>query len=115
MNLVVITGNLGKDAEKKMVGDSPACSFSVAVRTGKDKPSIWFNCTYFSNWAHEKADRLRKGTRVTLSARLSAYQNKEGQTVPTLVVSDIEIAADRSAPSASDSSASDDGFTENPF
>ena len=39
-------GNLGKDPEKKQLGDYPAVGFSLGIKTGKDQ-TTWINCTMF--------------------------------------------------------------------
>ena len=120
MNIVVVTGNLGKDAEPKDANGKPFCSFSIAVKTGKDK-TAWLGCSYFADWAHETAARMTKGSRVTVSGRLSSFTNKEGKEVLTITADSVEIAGKRNADDAtpavarSAKSYTPDSFDEIPF
>jgi single-strand DNA-binding protein len=67
MNSVTICGQLGKDAEVRYMpnGDAVA-SFSVADSQGRDKPTIWWNCTIFGKRAESLTPYLVKGQAVTV-------------------------------------------------
>jgi single-strand DNA-binding protein len=67
MNSITLTGNLGKDAELRHLQDGTAvCSFSVADSMGRDKPSIWWNCSMFGKRAESLQQYLIKGQQVTV-------------------------------------------------
>jgi single-strand DNA-binding protein len=96
MNSITIAGQLGKDAEVRFLpnGD-PVAGFSVADSQGKDKPTIWFNCSLFGKRAESLAQYLTKGQSVTVVGTLTEreYTNKEGAKVKAqdVRVSDIAL------------------------
>ena len=81
MNNLTIAGQLGKDAEIKYMpnGDAVA-SFSVADSQGKDKPTIWWNCSLFGKRAESLSQYLLKGSAVTVSGSVTEreWTDKEG-------------------------------------
>jgi len=110
MNFITIAGNLGKDAELRYLqnGD-PVASFSVADQAGKDKPTIWWNCSMFGKRAEALTDYLRKGSQVTVVGSIAerAWTDKDGQERKSMDVrvSDIKLqgspqAAAPAAPAA---------------
>lgn len=67
MNVITITGNLGKDSESRFLPNGDAVtSFSVADSQGRDKPSIWWNCSLFGKRGEALAQYLTKGQTVTV-------------------------------------------------
>lgn len=127
MNSITVAGNIGKDAELRHTqnGDAVA-SFSVADSQGKDKETLWFDCSLWGKRADSLAPYLRKGTRVTVVGTLTmrAWTNKEGieKTTPSVRVTDIALQgggeqseaprqARQSAPARS-APAHDDGFDD---
>lgn len=81
MNNITVAGQLGKDAEIKYMpnGDAVA-SFSVADSQGKDKPTIWWNCSMFGKRAESLSQYLLKGSAVTVSGNVTEreWTDKEG-------------------------------------
>lgn len=81
MNSITVAGQLGKDAEVRFLpnGD-PVASFSVADSQGKDKPTIWWNCSLFGKRAESLAQYLNKGQSVTVMGSVSEreWTDKEG-------------------------------------
>ena len=70
MNLLILTGNLTKDAEIKYFNDKSVLNFSIANNEGYgDKVTTMFvNCVL---WGNEKiAEYLKKGTKVALKGKL---------------------------------------------
>ena len=96
MNFITIAGNLGKDAELRFLqnGD-PVTSFSVADQSGKDKPTIWWNCSMFGKRAEALTDYLRKGSQVTVVGSIAerVWTDKDGQERKSMDVrvSDIKL------------------------
>lgn len=92
MNSICIAGNLGKDAEVRFLpnGDAVA-SFSVADSQGKDKPSIWWNCSLFGKRGESLAQYLVKGQQVTVSGTISEreWTDKDGNKRKSM---DIRVA-----------------------
>lgn len=81
MNNLTIAGSLGKDAEQKFLPDGTALlKFSVADSQGKDKPTLWWECTLFGKRAESGlAQYLVKGQAVTVSGSVSMREyEKEG-------------------------------------
>lgn len=89
MQEVIITGNLGKDAEVIQTRDGRgALTFSVAVNEGKDEVPTWYDV--FVNGKYDKmVSYLVKGTRVLVRGRLRAgmWTNQQGKSGISLQVS----------------------------
>ena len=67
MNSITIAGGLGRDAELKYLNNGdPICNFSVADSQGKDKGTIWWNCSLFGKRGEALAQYLTKGQSVTV-------------------------------------------------
>lgn len=66
MRRVEIIGNLGKDAELKVVGQgTDVLNFSVAAKGGKkDDEAEWFRCALFGKRATAIAEYMKKGQKV---------------------------------------------------
>lgn len=68
MNLLIISGNLGQDAEIKEANGKKFLSFSVAVKVGigDTQTTLWVSCT---KWGEKTAvvDYLKKGTQVCVA------------------------------------------------
>ena len=82
MKSIVIAGNIGKDAVTRQTqGGDAVCSFSVAVeeRQGREKRSIWFDCSIWGKRGEALVQYLTKGTRVAVSGDLSTREH-DGKT-----------------------------------
>lgn len=102
MNSITITGNLGKDAELRSLNDGTAVlSFSVADNQGKDKPSIWWNCSLFGRRAESLQQYLTKGQQVTVVGSVSEreWTDKEGNKRKSMDVRVNDIALQGGKPS----------------
>jgi single-strand DNA-binding protein len=74
MQVITITGNCGKDPEKRTTqSNDEVCSFSVGVKQGwGDKASTnWYRCNVWGKRAGTVAQHLRKGSKVTVNGELS--------------------------------------------
>jgi len=95
MNNVTIAGTLGKDAEMKQLnsGDS-VCSFSVADSQGRDKPTIWWNCSLFGKRADSLSQYLVKGQAVTVTGTITEreWSDKDGNKRKSMDVRVNDIA-----------------------
>lgn len=81
INVAVLEGVVGKDATVKTFGGDQVCSFSVSLSNGKNKDgswkdSTWVEVSYWSKYAQEKADAVRKGTRVTVTGRIGSASGR---------------------------------------
>lgn len=89
MNLVAITGNLGKEITLKYLpsGDALA-SFSLAVSRGKNKQgeyeTDWINCVAFGKRAETLAQYTSKGSKLGVTGRIrTGSYEKDGRKVYT--------------------------------
>jgi single-strand DNA-binding protein len=81
MNSISVSGNLGKDSEMRHLANGDAiCSFSVADSMGKDKATIWWNCSLFGKRAEALSPYLMKGQQVTVIGNVTEreWTDKEG-------------------------------------
>lgn len=81
MQIVTISGNLGRDAELRTTRDGQkVCSFNVGVRNGfgRDAGSVWYRCTLWGKAAEAFAPSLLKGVKVFVSGELThgEYEGK---------------------------------------
>lgn len=103
MQVITISGNLGRDAELRSTqsGDD-VCSFSVGVQNGygRDAGTIWYRCSIWGQRGKALADKLRKGSRVFVVGQLTIgeYQGKPQYDVRVAEV-DFTKSASEPAPS----------------
>jgi single-strand DNA-binding protein len=72
MNSITIAGQLGKDAElRNLTNGDPVLSFSVADSQGREKPTIWWNCSLFGKRAESLGQYLTKGQAVTVTGTVT--------------------------------------------
>lgn len=102
MNLLAMTGNLGRDAEVKALGGSTVCNFAVALSSGwgDKKTTTWINCSVWGKQAEgQLPSYLKKGQHVALTGELSTreYQAKDGtmKTSLELRVGTIDLIGKR--------------------
>ena len=106
MNILSITGNLGKDARTNYkAGGTTVANFSVAVRSGygDNEKTIWVDCSLWGKQAESKlVDYLVKGQQVAVSGEMGTKEH-EGKTYITLRVNAIDLIGkkgDAPAPAA---------------
>ena len=103
MNKIIISGNLTKDIEVRIVnvGDNnfPVANITVAneVGYGDKKKAIFFNCNFTGEKRIEALEKyLVKGCKVIVSGTMVIEnwkdENEEYHTRPYIKVDDIEIA-----------------------
>ena len=93
MNILSITGNLGKDARTNKAGGTTVANFSVAVRSGygDKEQTIWVDCSLWGKQAESKlVDYLVKGQQVAVSGEMGTKEH-EGKTYITLRVNTIDL------------------------
>jgi single-strand DNA-binding protein len=90
INRIVLLGNVGRDAETKLVGKNTVTEFSLAVSTGRDEPTSWYRVSAWDKWTAEHPPK--KGDKVIVdgSLRLREFEKKDGSTGFS-----AEIRADR--------------------
>lgn len=95
MNSISVSGILGKDSEKRFLSNNdPVLNFSVADSQGRDKPTIWWNCSLFGKRAESLEQYLKKGTNVTVIGNVSMreYTDNAGVKKQAYDVRVVDIA-----------------------
>jgi len=102
MKKVIITGNVGRDPERRAdQSGNPFATFSVAVSVGsKQSPKTdWVDVSCGGKLADIVCTYLKKGTKVLVSGfpSVNAYINKDNVAVGTLRVyaDDVEFLSPR--------------------
>ena len=90
INVVTISGNIGRDPELRQTqGGTQVLTFSLAVSDRKRNPQTgewenatnWIPCVVFGNRAESLSRFLAKGMKCAVEGKLrqSSYQGKDGQ------------------------------------
>ena len=96
MNSINILGNVGKEPELKVFGETTVCSFTVAVtRRFKRDVTDWFDCVVFGKQAETINQYVKKGDKIAVSGEIQfeQYNDKEGnrRTATKLIVSNFDL------------------------
>lgn len=95
MQLLTISGNLGRDAELRTTRDGQkVCSFNVGVKNGfgRDAGSVWYRCSLWGKAAEAFAPSLLKGVKVFVSGDLT-HGEYEGKPQYEVRVGSIDTGA----------------------
>ena len=95
MNNITVAGTLGRDCELKYLQNGDAiANFSIADSMGKDKGTIWWNCTLYGKRAESLSQYLTKGQAVTVSGSVTEreWTDKEGSKRKNMDVRVNDIA-----------------------
>lgn len=101
MKSLTIAGRLTKDATTREAGSDKVTGFSVAVddRVGKEKGTLFFDCSMWGKRGETLAQYLTKGSSVTVSGDLGTREY-EGKTYLTLRVNDVTLQGGKPAESS---------------
>ena len=94
MQILIIAGNVGKDAELRKTGNGdPVLGFSLAVDNGKDangnkRDATWYDCSIWGKRAESLASHIRKGTKLTLTGTPTAREH-QGKAYMGIRVNDL--------------------------
>ena len=101
MNKIIFSGNLGRDAEVRLVpqaaGSLPVCNFSVAVKIGFGERAVteWRDCALWGERSQKLSQYLRKGQQVVIAGEpsLRVYPKRDGTqgTVMMVRVDDVTL------------------------
>lgn len=77
MQVLIIAGTVGKDAQLRNAGQDKVLSFSLAVDNGKDaqgnrRESTWYDCSLWGKRAESLERHITKGSKLTLLGTPSA-------------------------------------------
>jgi single-strand DNA-binding protein len=94
MNSITVSGTVGNAELKYLQSGDPVLAFSVADGQGKDKPTIWWNCSIFGKRAESLANFVQKGGKVTVIGTVSEdqYTDKNGNERKSMKVRVSDIA-----------------------
>ena len=97
MNILIVTGNLGRDAQVREAGGTTVANFSVAARSGygEREQTIWIDCSLWGARAESKlVDYLIKGQQVAVSGEMGTREY-EGKTYITMRVQDVTLTGSK--------------------
>lgn len=88
---IIISGNVGKDADLRTVRDSQVLGFNVGVKNGfgRDAGSVWYRCSLWGKAAEVFADSIKKGTKVFITGDLT-HDEYEGKPQFNVRVNSID-------------------------
>lgn len=97
MKNITIAGRITRDAENRTAGSDNVTGFSVAVddRQGKEKSTLFFDCSLWGKRGEALSQYLIKGTSVTVSGDLSKREH-DGKTYLTVRASDVTLQGGKS-------------------
>jgi len=122
MNIVMLTGNTGKNPEIKYTGESKCiANFSLATKGFKKGDTDWHNCVAFGKTAELIETYVKKGQRLDIVGRLQTRSwDKDGvkQYRTEVVVDRMEFAgkSEVKAPASGKPQVTEDVFEDSiPF
>jgi single-strand DNA-binding protein len=101
MKQITIAGRVTKDADIRQAGNDNVCGFSVAVddRQGREKTTLFFECSLWGKRGDSLAPFLLKGTPVTVSGDLSRREH-DGKTYLGIRVDQVTLQGGKKASDA---------------
>jgi single-strand DNA-binding protein len=103
---IIISGNVGKDAELRDTRDSKVLSFNVGVKNGfgKDAGSVWYRCSLWGKAAESFSGSIKKGTKVFITGDLT-HDEYEGKPQFNVRVGSIDTGPRSDSPRTADTPA----------
>jgi single-strand DNA-binding protein len=94
MNSITVAGIVGNSELKQLNSGDAILNFSIADSEGRDKPTIWWNCSLFGKRAESLAPYVQKGSKVTAVGKVSQrqYTDKNGIEKTSMEIRVNEIA-----------------------
>lgn len=95
MQLLIIAGNVGKDAVLRRAGEDDVLNFSLAVSNGKDRdgndrPATWYDCALWGKRASSLERHITKGTKLVLHGRPTGREH-DGKVYLGITVDQLEF------------------------
>jgi single-strand DNA-binding protein len=96
MNVLTVTGRVGRDAELRTTpGGSTVLNFSLVndVGYGDRKQTQWISCALWGDRGAKLADYITKGKQLAVSGEVTvrAYSTREGEPAAELVLNVREL------------------------
>lgn len=120
MQNIVISGNVGKDADLRQTqGGDDVLSFNIAAKQGygDNASTNWFRCSVWGKRARTLQQYLTKGTKVVVGGEFSTSEY-EGKPQLNVRVNDVEFMSkgeQRQSDSRGHAPAADDLDDDVPF
>lgn len=106
MNVITITGRIGKDAETRHIPSGQAvASFSVAnsIGYGKNEQTLWFDVSIWGKRAEGGlVPYLVKGQEVAVSGELSKFEADNGKTYLKIKANTVDLVGGKPADNSGD-------------
>ena len=105
MQVITISGNIGRDAELRSTGQGDSvCGFPVAVNNGKE--TTWYDCSIWGKRGKSVAEYLKKGVTFSGVGGFSMREH-EGKTYLKVNVNEFSFSGgNRNAGQSNDSNGS---------
>lgn len=104
MKAITIAGRLTRDAEvRNTTAGDQVTGFSVAVdeRAGREKSTLFFDCSIWGSRGEKLAQYLTKGSSITVSGDLGR-RDHDGKTYLTVRVNEVTLQGGKSERQDSD-------------
>lgn len=108
MNIITITGSLGRDADlRETPAGKAVLNFSIANNSGfgDNKKTFWFRCALWGDRARKLAEHFTKGTKLLVSGEMQLREyEKDGEKKisPEIFVKDFDFIGGKKGESAND-------------
>lgn len=116
MNVLVVSGNIGRDAEVRNAGGTSVAGFSLAVKSGYgDKAqTVWVDCSLWGKQAESGlVQYLKKGQFVVVTGELGTREH-EGKTYITLRVNNVTLGGKQDAQKSAQGQQQQQGYQQQP-
>lgn len=97
MNILTVTGNLGRDVKVNNVSGTSVANFAVAAKSGYGdrEQTIWIDCALWGQRSEGRLmDYLKKGQMVCVSGEMGTREH-EGKTYITMRVDKLTLCGGR--------------------
>ena len=114
MNVLVVSGNIGRDAEVRNAGGTSVAGFSLAVKSGYgDKAqTVWVDCSIWGKQAESGlVQYLKKGQFVVVTGELGTREH-EGKTYVTLRVNNVTLGGKQDAQKSAQGQQQQQGYQQ---
>jgi single-strand DNA-binding protein len=103
MKNITIAGRLTRDAENRTAGSDNVTGFSVAVddRSGKEKTTLFFDCSLWGKRGEALSQYLTKGTSVAVAGDLSTREHN-GKTYLSVRAEQVTLLGGKPAERSGD-------------
>ncbi|MGE2433570.1 single-stranded DNA-binding protein [Morganella morganii] len=102
VNVITVSGNLGKDCEQRWTPAGKAvASFSLPVRQGygEHEKTSWVICKMFGAKAEKLPEHLKKGMKVTVTGEfvMEEWTDRDGnkRSTPVIIVNQLDFGGNQ--------------------